>query len=149
MLPRRGPLHGHHVSHPSGGGAARSALVKDCDLPGERQLAILLDDLPRIGSGAGCDVRLPGLAERHVVLHHDGDDEWVIEALAGPTRVHGAPIERKALRTGAGVSIGAHQLAFHREEYADHGRPFGGRIGGELGHQRTQQPRAGHLRPEF
>jgi hypothetical protein len=32
-------------------------------------------------------------------------------------------------------------LTFVREEYADHGRPYGGRIGGELGRQRRQPSR--------
>ena len=35
-------------------------------------------------------------------------------------------------------------MSFYREEYADHGRPYGGRIGGEIGHQRPQPAR--HLR---
>ena len=32
-------------------------------------------------------------------------------------------------------------MSFYREEYADHGRPYGGRVGGEIGHQRPQPPR--------
>ncbi len=61
----------------------------------------------------------------------------------GPgTRVHGALVESpQVLRTGARVDVGAHSLAFFREEYADHGRPYGGREGGEIGHQRSQPPR--------
>jgi hypothetical protein len=34
-------------------------------------------------------------------------------------------------------------MSFYREEYADHGRPYGGRLGGEIGHQRQQPPRSG------
>ena len=32
-------------------------------------------------------------------------------------------------------------MSFYREEYADHGRPYGGRAGGEIGHQRPQPAR--------
>ncbi len=39
-------------------------------------------------------------------------------------------------------------MSFFREEYADHGRPYGGRIGGELGHQRTQPSRTDIRRHE-
>lgn len=45
------------------------------------------------------------------------------------------------LRTGSRVDLGRWTVTFYREEYADHGRPFGGRIGGELGHQRVQPQR--------
>jgi hypothetical protein len=134
---------------PAQGGAARLVLVKDSYLPGERQLVVWLHDGLTIGSGPSCDVRLPGLADVHARLRHDADDEWVIEALAAPSRVHGAPVESAILRTGARITLGTHQLAYFREEYADHGRPFGGRIGGELGHQRPQPPRPGHVGPDF
>jgi hypothetical protein len=56
-------------------------------------------------------------------------------------KVNGRPVTEALLRTGARVDVGGHHLAFVREEYADHGRPFGGRIGGELGYQRPQPPR--------
>jgi hypothetical protein len=56
--------------------------------------------------------------------------------------VHGAVVLREALlRTGARVDLGPNTLTYSREEYADHGRPYGGRIGGELGHQRPQPSR--------
>lgn len=134
---------------PAQGGAPRLVLVKDQYLPGERQLVVWLHDGLTIGSGRESDVRLPGLEAVHAQLVHDEDDEWVIESVAGVTRVHGAPTARQVLRTGARITLGEHQLAYHREEHADHGRPFGGRIGGELGHQRTQPGRPTHEGPEF
>ena len=57
------------------------------------------------------------------------------------TRVHGAPVQSAILRTGCGVDLGEWHLSFFREEYADHGRPYGGRLGGELAHQRSQPSR--------
>lgn len=125
----------------SGGGAARLVVLRPYYLPGEQQLVVWLQDGLTIGSGEDAGLRLPGTEPLHAVVHHDEDDEWVIEAVAGTTRVHGAPVERQLLRTGARVEIGEHQLTYFREEYADHGRPYGGRIGGELGRQRPQAPR--------
>ncbi|MFY9679907.1 MAG: FHA domain-containing protein, partial [Glutamicibacter protophormiae] len=48
------------------------------------------------------------------------------------------------LRSGARIELGGWRLVFYREEYADHGRPYGGRNGGELAYQRPQvNPRTG------
>jgi hypothetical protein len=57
----------------------------------------------------------------------------------GPVRVHGAVVATEALlRTGTRIDVGPWTLTYAREEYADHGRPYGGRLGGELGRQRPQ-----------
>jgi hypothetical protein len=48
----------------------------------------------------------------------------------GGTRVNGAPVDTVALRTAARVEVGRWTMSFFREEFADHGRPYGGRIGG-------------------
>ncbi len=93
-----------------------------------------------IGSDPACDIVLPGLEPRHADVRHDGRDEFVLIA-HGPVKVNGQTVEEALLRTGSRVDVGTHRLAFVREEYADHGRPFGGRIGGELGYQRPQPPR--------
>jgi hypothetical protein len=39
-------------------------------------------------------------------------------------------------------------MTFFREEFADHGRPYGGRVGGEIGHQRPQPERPQRRRHE-
>ena len=94
-----------------------------------------------IGGDASCDIRLPGLDPLHAVILHDERDELVLldRSTAASTTINGFPVgEGRALRTGARVSIGPWVLAYRRAEYADHGRPFGGRIGGEAGHQRSQ-----------
>ena len=104
----------------------------------------LRDDVTTIGGGADCDIRLPGLEPLHAEIRHDDEDEFVLvrRGTRGSTRVHGAPVETAILRTGCGIDLGPWQLSYFREEYADHGRPYGGRIGGELGHQRSQPSRA-------
>jgi hypothetical protein len=103
----------------------------------------LRDDVTTIGSEEGCDVRLPGLAPRHAEVRHDERDEFVLVRLSAPgdTLVNGAAVDTAVLRTASRVQMGAWTMSFYREEYADHGRPYGGRIGGELGHQRAQPPR--------
>lgn len=127
---------------PDRGGAARLVLVRQSYLPGEAETVYWLHDGMRIGSGEGCEIRLDGLGDVHAVIAHDENDEWVVRAVSGTTRVHGGPVLTQILRTGARVGVGEHELVYRREEYADHGRPFGGRIGGELGRQRPQPPRA-------
>lgn len=123
------------------GGEPRLVLVSERHQPGDRVSVFRLhtDDVT-IGSDPGCDVVLSGLEAVHARLRHDEDDEWVVDAAAGVTRVHGGPVTSQRLRTGSVIQVGDHRLAFYREEYADHGRPYGGRIGGELGRD-TRQPR--------
>ncbi len=99
-------------------------------------------DVTTIGSAPDSDIRLAGVAERHAEIHHDDEDEFVILAVEGTPLVHGAPVQRALLRNGTRVEVGDATLVFAREEYADHGRPYGGRVGGELGRQRTQPPRS-------
>ncbi|WP_148613483.1 FHA domain-containing protein [Nocardioides rubriscoriae] len=128
-----------------GGGAPRLVLEKEHLWAGERMPIYWLDDETTIGSGPTCDVRLPGLAHLHAVVRHDpDDDEYVVEPRDGGARVHGAAVGgRVVLRTGARLEVGDHVLAYFREEFADHGRPHGGRLGGELGTQLPQEPRPG------
>ncbi|MCJ1708360.1 FHA domain-containing protein [Microbacterium sp. VKM Ac-2923] len=102
-----------------------------------------------IGSGEEADLKLPGLAPVHAEIRHEGDDEYVLYGFdvvggggareQGPGRGGGGRI----LRTGARIELGDWRLAFFRAEFADHGRPYGGRIGGELSRQRRQPPRGG------
>ena len=110
--------------------------------PDERPSAFRLRrGVTTVGSGAECDIRLPGLAARHAEVRHDEDDEFVLVALEGGVRVHGAPVQRALLRNATRIQLGDRTLVYAREEYADHGRPYGGRVGGELGRQRSQPPR--------
>ncbi len=124
-----------------GTGSPRLVLTKQEMWEGERQPVFWLEGQEwTIGSDHGCDLVLPGLAEVHARIVRNVDDELVVEpAGAGVVRVHGAVVHgRQVLRTGSRLELGDHTLAFVREEYADHGRPYGGRVGGEAGHQRRQ-----------
>lgn len=128
---------------PARGGGARLVPAVEMVGPGERAPNLWLEHGMLIGSDPGCDLVLPGLEPVHARIVHDERDEWVIKAVEGITRVHGAPVVAQILRTGARVDLGSHRLAYYREEFADHGRPFGGRIGGEAGRQLPQPPRDG------
>ena len=113
-------------------------------MPADRRVLFRLrPDATTIGSGPDCDVRLEGLAPLQAVVVHDDTDELVLHDRSpdSSTRVNGVPVPDggRVLRTGARVSAGGWILGYRRAEYADHGRPFGGRIGGELGHQRSQR----------
>jgi FHA domain len=120
---------------------AMGAYPREGDRPTVFQL---LDDVTTIGAGADCDIRLPGLEPLHAEIRHDDEEEFVLKQIGSTTdtRVHGAPVQSAILRTGCGVDLGEWHLPFFREEYADHDRPYGGRLGGELAHQRSQPIRA-------
>jgi hypothetical protein len=109
-----------------------------------RPVFALRKEVTTIGSGPGCDIRLPRLEPLHAEIRHDDEDEYVLVRVSGVdgTRVNGAPVDSAVLRTASRVQVGEWTMSFYREEYADHGRPFGGRIGGELGYQRAQPDRA-------
>ena len=100
----------------------------------------LRNHVTTIGGDSDCDIWLPGLEPLSAEIRHDDVDEFVLVRMgsAGSIRVHGAPVDTAILRTGCGIDLGRWQLSYFREEYADHGRPYGGRIGGEFGHQRPQ-----------
>ena len=103
-----------------------------------------LSDRVLVGSHPACDVVLDGLLPRHAEVVRTDDDEFLVRPLDGArdVRVHGAVVLTEALlRTGTRVDVGRWTLTYAREEYADHGRPYAGRIGGELGHQKPQPPR--------
>ncbi|MBN9201950.1 MAG: hypothetical protein ABS61_04680 [Microbacterium sp. SCN 70-18] len=106
----------------------------------------LTADRVTIGSDAACDLVLDGLAPLHAEIRHERGDEYILYAIeevgGGSAPEPGRPPEkRRILRTGARMEMGPWRLAFFREEFADHGRPFGGRQGGEYAVQRRQSPR--------
>lgn len=106
----------------------------------------LLPDRTRIGSSPDADLRLDGLAPLHAEIRHERSDEYVLYPLEHtgggsalePGRIADVP---RILRTGARIELGDWRLAYYREEFADHGRPHGGRQGGEFAIQKPQPPR--------
>ena len=131
----------------SGGGRPRLIFVQDSQVwngqvPREFSLSA---ERVRIGSDESADLQLPGLEAVHAEIVHNDRDEYV---LVRHGKVSGSfgPGASSVLRTGARLQMGSWCLAFFREEFADHGRPFGGRSGGEFAYQRPQRdPRTGAL----
>lgn len=103
----------------------------------------LLPGVTRIGSGEDVDLRLAGLDALHAEIRHDENDEYVLVGygVVGGGSSTASPQQGLILRTGARIEMGAWRMGFFREEYADHGRPYGGRLGGELSVQKPQPGR--------
>jgi hypothetical protein len=105
-------------------------------------------DVTTIGSAADADIRLDGLGTLAAQIFHDENDEFVyIPHEPGETNARLQPQptangeDGEVLRTGARFTLGDWRFVFMREEFADHGRPFGGREGGEGDVQPTQPER--------
>ncbi|SFH73335.1 MULTISPECIES: FHA domain-containing protein [Cryobacterium] len=105
----------------------------------------LLPGVTTIGSSADADLQLPGLKPLHAEIRHDDNDEYVLFAMgdvASSSRpAEGGTGNSQILRTGSRLEMGPWRMGYFREEFADHGRPFGGRVGGELAFQKPQPPR--------
>lgn len=142
-------LHTPTTTHdPDRGGYPRLVMaLPQAPLPGHRQpvFPLTVDGVTTIGSADDCDIVVPGLAPQAAEIRHTDQDEFVLAPLVrgAAVRVNGGLVKSEALlRTGSRVELGDWTLSYAREEYADHGRPYGGRIGGEAGHQRPQPPRS-------
>jgi pSer/pThr/pTyr-binding forkhead associated (FHA) protein len=93
----------------------------------------LLPGMTSVGSDPSNDLCLEGLAAFHAQIHRNEADDYVLVNLGSvhSTRVHGRPVHSAELHTGARIELGEWVLSFARAEFADHGRPNGGRQGGE------------------
>lgn len=128
-----------HAEHGAGHPALFvSTAVDDGTAP--RKVSIV-DDEFTIGSGSGVDLELSGAEPLHLTIVHDERDEYRVEAHAPVGGGSASEPADRALRTGARLEVGGWVLTFWREERADHGRPYGGRQGGEFSEGRTQPPR--------
>ncbi|MBT2496900.1 hypothetical protein J7E45_14905 [Microbacterium sp. ISL-59] len=127
-----------------GAGNPRLRITRD----DERTEFALEADEVRIGSAEGNELRLPDTDPLHATITHDDRDEYVLtlhgegemNANAGADATHPGD-DSETLRTGAHFTAGPWTLVFAREEFADHGRPYGGRAGGEYSDQPLQPPR--------
>lgn len=128
-----------------GSGRPRLIFVQDSaswngQIPREFDLTA---DRVRIGSHESAELQLPGLDGVHAEIVHNDQDEYILVRHGKVSGSFGQG-SNSVLRTGARIQMGQWCLAFFREEFADHGRPFGGRSGGEFAYQRPQlDPRTG------
>lgn len=125
---------------PRGGGMPKLIFAHDRGRRADEQRSAvaLVPGVTVIGSGASADVRLPDVADRHAEIRRDEHDEYYLVHLGGgpASLVNGQRVRTKVLHTGDRIQIGGSTMSFYREEFADHGRPHGGRMGG----QRHQPP---------
>lgn len=128
-----------------GGGRPRLFFVRDSETwngrpPSEYNL---MEEATVIGSGPAANLRLSELPDSAGSILHTESDEYVFIGGEGAAR----PGQEQVLRTGARLQLGPWRMVFFREEYADHGRPFGGRTAGEFSKlQRPQfDPRTGQV----
>ncbi|MRJ77467.1 FHA domain-containing protein [Aeromicrobium sp. SMF47] len=138
---------------PAGGGHPRLYLCDTSDplAPWPVGVFELSPDGVTIGSGEGVGLQLAGIDDLQAEIVRTDDDEYVL--VARSTRmlstVGGQQLPEQILRTGARIELGTWRMSYVRDEYADHGRPYGGRIGGELGRQRTQPIPENRRGPSF
>ncbi|HLP23308.1 MAG TPA: FHA domain-containing protein [Microbacteriaceae bacterium] len=141
------PEHVSQTTHAEWG-AGRPRLLWHAGMA--RKEVALGDIVTRIGSAPDSEVWVPGLEETHAIIRHAENDEYILTLYGrGETSTYADPDANGhprdvILRTGSQLRIGAHEFVFQRDERADHGRPHGGREGGELEVQ-PAQPR----RPDY
>jgi hypothetical protein len=119
-----------------GGGRPRLVFALGDGAPegSEQREFDLLPGVTVIGSAPDADLQLAGLEDHHAEIRLEEGDEyvWVDLGSAGGSRVDGQPMGQQGLHTGDRIEVGAYTLTYAREEFADHGRPDGGRQGGEF-----------------
>lgn len=109
---------------------------------GPRQHLPLRRGVTTVGGSPEDDLVVAGLRPGHLRIERDPQtDEYEVVPVPGAlTTIGGRPVEAPvALRTGMVLRAGDLELTYAREEYADHGRPYGGRQGGEFSRQRPQR----------
>jgi hypothetical protein len=133
---------------PDGGGRPRlvMAMGEHAQQGDSRRVFPLVPGGVSIGSAEDSDLRLEGVDAVQARVRRDPNDEYVLVAVGEETATkhNGSflePGQERVLRTGSRVQVGDWTMTYTREEYADHGRPYGGRAGGEFARQRRQQPR--------
>lgn len=141
------------TTHSAPGSGRPRLIVTRSDASGgewQRTEFDLLPEQTTIGSDASADLTLVGLDATHAIITHDEKDEYVLRRVGpGGGSQNAAQGEQVILRSGSRIEIGNWRLVFFREEYADHGRPFGGRQGGEFSYQKPQyDPYVGKMTKE-
>ncbi|MGO2746679.1 hypothetical protein [Microbacterium sp.] len=125
-----------------GAGDPKLRISRDDD----RFIHHITTDTVRIGTADGNELQLADTDPVHATISHDERDEYVL-TLHGAGEMNKSAVDSdggdrsEILRTGARFTAGPWTLVFGREEFADHGRPFGGREGGELDDQPPQPAR--------
>ena len=120
-----------------------SAILEAGQEPGQ-PVYDLIRGVTTIGSSDDSHVSLAGLdAQQAEVIWNEFDEYVFVQRSTGlESRINGERMGSHPLRTGDRLEMGPWTLTYARDEYADHGRPYGGRQGGEGAVQRPQPPRS-------
>ncbi|WP_417510123.1 hypothetical protein [Microbacterium sp.] len=145
MTDQTAPGYTPTTTHAEWGAGAPRLLVSRED---DRFVHHITIDAVRIGSADGNELQLADTDPVHASIAHDDRDEYVL-TLHGAGEMNASPLAAETdggdrseiLRTGARFTAGPWTLVFSRDEFADHGRPYGGREGGELDDQPAQPAR--------
>ncbi|QPZ39022.1 hypothetical protein [Paramicrobacterium chengjingii] len=143
-----GPADESAATTHSGWGAGNPRLRVSSE--SDRFVYDITTDIVNIGSAESNELRIDGAAPLHATVHHDENDEYVLTLIedglmnANPEATATEGTRTEILRQGARFTAGPWTLVFARAEFADHGRPFGGREGGEFSDQPAQQRRPDH-----
>ena len=100
----------------------------------------------------GCDIGCRASSRCTPRSGTTSDDEFVAGPAAAAPATPGStarPSTTPSCAPRTRLQLGDWTMSFYREEYADHGRPYGGRVGGEIGHQRPQPARRRRSRREW
>jgi len=132
---------------PEGGGRPRlvMAMGEHAQRADARRVFPLRPSGVTIGSSEHSDLRLDGIDSLQARVRRDPNDEYLLVVVSDqtPCAFNGGRLQagdERVLRTGSRVQLGGWTMTYTREEYADHGRPYGGRAGGEFAQQRNQDP---------
>lgn len=130
---------------PDGGGHPRLvfSMGSSAQAGEPRRVHDLTPDGTSIGSAESSALVLTDVASRQAEVRRDSHDEYILVSLVDdpPNKVNGLHLTEgteQVLRTGSRVRIGRWTMTYTRAEFADHGRPYGGRAGGEFSEQRRQ-----------
>lgn len=122
---------------------------------GEKQIPKVFPLVPgitTIGSADDCDIWLPGLKPHHAEVRRDELDEYKIFDLSGGNTVidGGRTAIDIQLHAGRRIQVGDWTMIYQRDEFADHGSPYGGHAGGMFaGYRKVQSvPRPRGTSPE-
>lgn len=145
--PNQKPGYRPTTTHAEWGAGNPHLLITSAD--GERFRYPIRADHMTIGSATESTLSLIGSDPVHATIVHDDRDEYVL-TMHGEGNMNASSLlddgtRTEILRTGAQFTIGDWRLVFRRDEYADHGRPYGGREGGELSDQHSQPQRPDYV----
>jgi hypothetical protein len=135
---------------PAGGGRPRlifalgGSVLVEAGEPVMQQEFNLVRGVTVVGSAPSSTLQLSGVDGHQADILRDEFDEYVFVQYSAelPSHINGQLVESSPLRTGDRIEIGPWTMTYFREEYADHGRPYGGRQGGEGATQAAQPPRS-------